>query len=215
MAKREQGCMTLITSRCVYASTRLPRRSTTDAGACSTSCCVNSRRRNLTATWATSSSPGQVRLTLEYLAKRRSLVGVQVRVGMGVGDASSAGVIVVRRRELEIALSGGRDQLLHRARWARDTPAAPRQEQGTRDECNHRQNRPRRQTTSWLTTHRLTFPRRSCAQVPVFSSHWARSMVAARLKKLFARARCAHPLTAPLPYDSTVVTAFTASLTLS
>jgi hypothetical protein len=64
-------------------------------GACSTSCCVNSRRRKLTATRATSSSPGQVRLTLEDLAERRSLVGVQVRVGVGVGDASSAGVIVV------------------------------------------------------------------------------------------------------------------------
>src|SRR5665213_1478313 len=138
MAKREQGCMTLITSRCVYASTRLPRRSTTDAGACSTSCCVNSRRRNLTATWATSSSPGQVRLTLEYLATRRSLVGVQVRFGMGVGDASSAGVILVRRRELGIALSLGCYELLHRARWARGTLEAPCQEQCTREECTHR-----------------------------------------------------------------------------
>lgn len=81
--------------RCVYASTRPPRRSTTDTGTYSTSCCVNSRRHNRTALRATSSSPGQVRLTLEDLAERRSLVGVQVRVGVRVGDASSAGVIVV------------------------------------------------------------------------------------------------------------------------
>lgn len=70
-----------------------------------------------------------MRLTLVDLAERRSLVGVEVRVGVRVGDASPAGVIVVCRRELEVALSGGRDQLLRRARGARDTPAAPRKEQ--------------------------------------------------------------------------------------
>lgn len=90
-------------------------------------CRVNPRRRNFTATRAPSSSTVQVRLILVDLAKRRSLVGVQVRVGMRVGDASSAGVIVACRREFEKALSDKRDQLLHRARGARDTPTTARQ----------------------------------------------------------------------------------------
>jgi hypothetical protein len=70
-----------------------------------------------------------MRLILVDLAKRRSLVGVQVSVGMRVGDTSFAGVIIVCRRELEVALSGERDHLLHRARGARDTPTTPRQKQ--------------------------------------------------------------------------------------
>jgi hypothetical protein len=68
---------------------------------------VNSRR-NLTATGSRSLSTRQMRFTLVDVAERRSLVRVQVRVGVRVGDAPSAGIIVVCRRELSVALSRGR-----------------------------------------------------------------------------------------------------------
>jgi hypothetical protein len=80
------------------------------------------------ATRATSSSPVRVRLTFVDFAKRRSLVGVDVLVGAGVGDSSFAGVVVLRRRELKEPLPGGLNQLLCCARGARDSTAAPRQE---------------------------------------------------------------------------------------
>jgi len=55
------------------------------------------------------SSSGQMRLTPVDLAQCRPLVGVQVCVGVRVGDATSAGVIVVAWRESEVALPCGRD----------------------------------------------------------------------------------------------------------
>lgn len=45
------------------------------------------------------SSSGQMRLTPVDLAQCRPLVGVQVCVGVRVGDATSAGIIVVAWRE--------------------------------------------------------------------------------------------------------------------
>jgi hypothetical protein len=52
---------------------------------------------------------GQMRLTPKDLAQRQPLVRVQVCVRVRVGDAASAGVIVMARWEFEVTLARGRD----------------------------------------------------------------------------------------------------------
>jgi hypothetical protein len=98
-----------------------------------------------------------VLLTLEDLAKRRSLVGVQVGVGRRIVDAPPAGVIVTRRRECEVTLSSGGDQLLRRAGRACDTSTTASKEQRAGDESDGERNRPRCPANYWMMIHGLTF----------------------------------------------------------
>jgi hypothetical protein len=78
-------------------------------------------RQNLTAARSRSLSPGQMCLTLVDLTERRSLIRVQIRIGVRVGYPGSAGIVVLRRWKSVVALSSDRHHLLRRARGARNS----------------------------------------------------------------------------------------------